>query len=242
MLAEGAVGEARENAVRARAARRGRSAGFSLIELMVVVILVAILAVMAAPAMRTARDDRMTFDYARQVSQLLHRARARAAARGGAHLVTLDKTTGRGRFLLFEALDGSLAVDGGPRPVSSCKEANQWSEIATFAPGVVGVRARIVDGVDLNTTGVNVDANIFADVKIANTATSFVVFCVTPAGTTYVGSGGDSNGALLAMQTALPFNDVLDVSVQRHDASNVALGLGRHVIVASSGAPRLRSY
>jgi prepilin-type N-terminal cleavage/methylation domain-containing protein len=226
---------------RVRRARR-RSRGFSLIELMVVVILVAVLAVLAAPAMRVAKDDRMTFDYARQVSQILHRARARAAARGGAHLVAIDKGTLRGRFLLFEALDGDPPADGGPRPVSSCKGQNQWAEVSTFAPGTVGNRARIVEGLDLDTLGVNVDANIFAEMSIGGTAASFIAFCVTPSGATYASAGSDINDAITKMQTSLPFASVLDVTIQRHDSGGGPLGLARHVLVASGGAPRIRSY
>ncbi|HSO40988.1 MAG TPA: prepilin-type N-terminal cleavage/methylation domain-containing protein, partial [Labilithrix sp.] len=67
-----------------RRRRRAGQAGFTLIELMVVVVLISIIAVIATPAMRVARDDRLAFDYARRIEQMIDRARTRAAGRGGA--------------------------------------------------------------------------------------------------------------------------------------------------------------
>src|SRR5690348_10435510 len=88
--------------------RRSRG-GFTLLELMVVVLLVAILTALAMPSMSVARDDRLTFNYAQQIAGMIHRARARAAGRGAAHMVTVSPGAGRGQFVLFEALDGTTA-------------------------------------------------------------------------------------------------------------------------------------
>jgi prepilin-type N-terminal cleavage/methylation domain-containing protein len=228
------------DASRSRAARAA-SAGFTLIELMVVVVLISILAVIAAPALRVARDDRMAFDYARQIQQIAQRARVRAGARGAAHLVTAGPSGTRGRVLMWEALDNTSAASGGPNPVSSCKGVGQWAPAAAYAGGAVtasGV-ARYVAGLDLDSTGVNVDADITATYYIATNAVPLAI-CYTPSGTAFVASGPDVTTAITNMQTLPAFTGVADIQVNRHTGGAV-VGLTRHVLVPGAGVARILS-
>ena len=237
------------DASRSRAARAA-SAGFTLIELMVVVVLISILAVIAAPALRVARDDRMAFDYARQIQQIAQRARVRAGARGAAHLVTAGPSGTRGRVLMWEALDNTTAASGGPNPVSSCKGVGQWVPAATYAGGAVAASnvAHYVAGLDLDSTGVNVDADITATYYIAPDP-SFAVpvapvaalaICYTPSGTAFVASGPDVTTAITNMQTLPAFTGVADIQVNRHTGGTV-VGLTRHILLPGAGVARILS-
>lgn len=220
-----------------RHARRRLAAGFTLVELMVVVILVAVLAMIAVPALSTSRADRLAFDYARQIQGLITRARARAAGRGAAHLIVAAPSGVRGKVLLFEALD---AATPGPNPVGSCKLPNQWLEATTFTPGTIGMRARIIDGLDLDAAGVNTSADIRADFSLDSVATPAWAMCITPNGTTYVGVGGAEGAAITDMQSRTPFTGVLEARVTRNRAG-APIGIRRRVIATGTAAPRVRS-
>ncbi len=210
-------------------------------ELMVVVVLVSILAMIATPAMRVARDDRLAFDYARRIEQMVHRARARAAGRGAAHLFVAGVSGVRGRFLLFEALDGTLATAAGPNPVSTCKAVGEWTDAGTFVPGAVSLTASIIEGLDLDATGVNADMDLRTTFAVNGAAAATVVMCVTPNGSTYVGSGTSIDTAVAAMQaTVVPFNTFLDIAITRNKGG-APIGLQRHVLVAGGAAPRIHS-
>jgi prepilin-type N-terminal cleavage/methylation domain-containing protein len=235
---------------RSRAARAA-SAGFTLIELMVVVVLIAILAVLAAPALRVARDDRMAFDYARQIQQMAQRARARAGARGAAHLVLAGPSGTRGRVTMWEALDNTSVASGGPNPVSSCKAVGQWAVPAAFAGGAVGAPGftRLIAGLELDTLGVNVDADITASFFIANDTTiaipttpvAALAICYTPSGTTFVAGDTDTATAITDMQTQSPFTGVADIAINRHSAAAAVVGLTRHVLIPGSAPARILS-
>jgi len=229
-------------------------AGFTLIELMIVVVLIAVLAVLAVPMMSAARDDRIAFDYARRIQQMVHHARTRAAGRGGAHLIVAGSDTcARGKVLLFEGLDNVPAASNGPNPSSSCKGAPrgvlQWSTVAAFVPGQTpNDTARIVDGADLNSAGVNVNANIAATFRFGTVATTNTVasplpstaalaMCITGSGTTYVGSGANIQAAIDDMLASGPFTGTAEVEVTRGGG----VGLTRHVIMTGAAAPRLTS-
>jgi type IV fimbrial biogenesis protein FimT len=216
-------------------------AGFTLVELMVVVILIALLAIIAIPSMRTAQDDRRAFDYARQYSSVIHRASVRATARGAAHLVVIDAGGIRGHVRLFEAVDGT-APPSGPRQVTSCKVPGQWAGAAGWAPGAADpVLSPFVDGLSLDTAGVNVDMNIGSKAFVGGAQVNAIVVCYTPGGNVYVGSGGNVTAAIAAMQVAQPFTGVADVQIQRRNAGGAGIGLTRRVIVGGAGAPRIQS-
>ncbi len=225
-----------------RRARRKASAGFTLIELMVVVVMISIIALIATPAMRIAREDRLAFDFARRTEQMIHRGRTRAAGRGAAHLFIAAQsgTPSRGKFFLFEALDGT-AAPAGPNPISSCKIAGEWTDAGTFAPGTISDRARIVDGFDNALAATSSD--IRAAISVNGAATGAVAICVTPNGLTYVGkdTGGSIPGAIADMQArTTPFNEFLDITFSRNRAGT-PVGLQRHVLFAGSAAPRIKS-
>lgn len=218
---------------------------------MVVIILISLLAIMAVPAMKTARDDRMAFDYARQFQAIIHRAEVRSMARGAAHLVIIETGGGtRGRATLFEAVDFTPAAQGGPKPVSSCRGQrdtsgtfiNHWAEAQAWAPGNVPVRSPVVDNVNLDGPGVEADMRLSAQILEHPTTTRpSVALCYTPGGNVYYGAGATPTAAVAAMRTATPYNGSFEVEVARHDAATNVLGLRRRVIVAGGSAPRIVS-
>jgi hypothetical protein len=220
---------------------------------MVVVVLISILAVIAAPALRVARDDRMAFDYARTIQQLAQRARVRAAARGAAHLVLASPSGAgpsgpRGRVMMWEALDNTTAASGGPNPVSSCKVVGQWALAAAYAGGgpPVSDLTHLIAGLELDTAGVNVDADITATFYIATDTTTAIpvapvgalAICYTPSGSAFVGSGSTAT-AITDMQTQPPFTGVADIQVNRH--AGAVVGLTRHILIPGSAPARILS-
>jgi type II secretory pathway pseudopilin PulG len=230
---------------------------------MVVVMLVAILAMIAVPTMAGARNDRIAFDYARQVSEIVHHARARASGTGSAHLVmfTTEATFGpRGAIISFEALDG-VPPNAGPGPASSCRLNSQWNWVPTFVPGPVGMdpgyRARVVDFLNINATAGG-DVRVSEDMKMEAGFPSgvappgspivapltVVMLCITPNGTTWLGTGTSASDALTGttgiFQQTLPFRGQIEIDVTRYRGALPA-GLRRRVIIAGSGAPRIRS-
>ncbi|MCW5834129.1 MAG: prepilin-type N-terminal cleavage/methylation domain-containing protein [Labilithrix sp.] len=235
---------------RSRARRASRA--FTLVELMVVVVLISIVALLATPSFTEARDDRIAFDYARQYQQILVQGRARAAGTGSAHLALLTPGTGgRGVIRLYASLDDT-GPPGGPNPVSSCKAApDQWAaaepEITDYrldhlVPGA-GRRVRFINFAELNREGVNVSMDLRATLTygeggagVASAPTTYLAVCITPAGVTYVGSGGSTSEAVTALRAAPPFTGVAEARIQRG-----AVGLRRLVTISGGGAPRLRS-
>jgi type II secretory pathway pseudopilin PulG len=214
-------------------------------ELMVVIIIISILAVLAIPKMQGQRDDRWVFNNAREVSGLLHRARTRAMARGAAHMVVLRpgaQGTGAGAYL-FEALDGPpLPGVPGPNPVSSCKSANWKTDINNFVPGANGNSARIVEAWLVNGPAT---ARIGSQLTLGATTlggTDVLVYCVTPYGATFVGSGTSSDAAIDVMLASQLFSGDLGVQFQRNAAAGFpGVGILRTVIVVGNSAPRIRS-
>jgi prepilin-type N-terminal cleavage/methylation domain-containing protein len=225
------------------AARRG----FTLLELMVVVLIVAVLALLAAPALRTTRNDRICFDYARTYSAIIHRARVRAGARGGAHLVAINTAGVRGDIGLFESIDTTIPANGGPKPQSSCRLNLQWAGVPGFVPGGASpALSPVIEGMSIDATGNNDPAiaqwsNIRAQIRLNGVVVNAAVICYTPGGTVYVGTGGDVGAAITAMQVAQPFSGVLEIRIRRTDLGNNPIGLTRQVLIAGNSAPRVRS-
>lgn len=223
---------------------------------MVVVVLISILAVIAAPALRVARDDRMAFDYARQIQQIAQRARVRAGARGAAHLVLAGASGSgpsgsRGRVTMWEALDSTTAASGGPNPVSSCKGVGQWAPAAGYSGGAITPSnvSHYVAGLELDTTGVNVDADITATfflstdttLPIPTTGVPALAICYAPSGSAFGAGGSDVATAITNMQQQSLFTGVADIAINRHGAANVAIGLTRNVLIPGSAPARILS-
>jgi hypothetical protein len=218
---------------------------------MVVIILISILAVMAVPAMKTARDDRMAFDYARQFQAIIHRGEVRAMARGAAHLVILDRSSGtRGRATLFESVDATPLAQGGPKPSSSCRSqrdvngvyVNPWLGAEAWTPGgALPTLSPLIETTNLDGPGVEAGMNLFATITENAAPQSVIALCYTPGGNVYVGAGADRTAAITAMRTAPVYNRYFQVEIARHDAANNVLGLRRNIIVAGGAAPRIVS-
>lgn len=213
--------------------------------------MISLLAIMAVPAMKTARDDRMAFDYARQFQAIIHRGEIRAMSRGAAHLVLLDRTgSTRGRATLFEAVDATPTAQGGPKPVSSCRGQrdatgtfiNHWAGAEAWTPGVANpALSPIIDNVNVDGPGVEAGMNLFITLTEQTTVVPVIAICYTPGGNVYVGTGASTTAAVAAMRGASFYNGYFQVEVARHDTSNNALGLKRRIFVAGGAAPRIVS-
>lgn len=213
--------------------------------------MISLLAIMAVPAMKTARDDRMAFDYARQFQAIIHRAEVRAMARGAAHLVIIDRSTGRGRATLFEAVDATPVAQNGPKPVSSCRGQrditgafiNHWTGAEGWTLGAASpALSPLIDNVTLDGPGVEAQMNLFATITEQTLGVQpSLVICYTPGGNVYVGTGATPANAVTAMRIAPVYNRYFEVEIARHDTANNVLGLRRRVIVAGGAAPRIVS-
>lgn len=227
-------------------------------ELMVVVTLISLIALIAAPSLVRSRSDRLAFAYATEISAAIHNGRARSAGRGGSHLIVYDQAGGgtRGRLLVFEGLDGTApaSVPPGPNPAPGCRRTNQWAFAAAWnTPGAVDAAhlSSLIDFVNLNATSggsVVQNENIFATARFTTSGSAApsviaaFAMCTTPNGSTYFGQGATGTAAIAAMQAStVPFTDVVEIDIARHDSSNNIVGLNRRVIVTGAGAPRIKA-
>jgi hypothetical protein len=174
----------------------------------------------------------------------VHRAHARAAETGGAHHIVAGPRDGRGGFLIYEALDNIAGpTPPGPNPASSCKTGGQWAQV----PGYTGTPSnlvRFVEALNLDTLGVNVDANVVAAFRVTApttpdtlASTGALAICVTGNGTTYAAGGTDIQDAINNMMLASPFTGVAEIDISRSGG----IGLVRSVMVAGGASPRVIS-
>ncbi|MBV9950179.1 MAG: prepilin-type N-terminal cleavage/methylation domain-containing protein [Myxococcales bacterium] len=222
-----------------RAAARGvGAAGFSLIELLVVIIVIGLVAALAVPAMSVARFDRLAYNDAGAVMQLLRSARTHAIARGGAVLVTMHADgTDRGTFMMYEAVSANVLGGSARTPLATCKAPTDWT-LATGGAQNTGVLA--IDGVNLNGNLEN-SADIRASIKLyvsptdnagTNEPTPLAI-CWTPVGRSYIALG---NPAAHMFDGLLPTISPLEIAVARTRGGTV-----RSVLVPPNGMARLFS-
>ncbi len=224
------------------------SRGFTLMELMVIIVIVGILAIIAAGSMQRARNERLTFDYARRIHGIVHRGQTRAFGRGSPHLVLMGPGAANGgSVVLFEGTDGTASAPAPPAPDNDlpCR-AHSWTwAYNTYAPGMVNTVdffSEPLEGIDLSDatgTGINATEDIRLGYFVDGVAAAAVAICFSRSGVAYVGSGPNLATAVTAMQTALPYTGAIEVNVVRHVGGNT-IGQGRKVILAGGAAPRIR--
>jgi len=154
--------------------RRAHARGVTLLELMAVVTIIGIFVALGFPAMGGVLQDRQTARAAEEISNLFRIARSRAAATGAAHRVSAAATSpASGRFELRTAL---VNVGG---PTSSCTTP-VWTD----------TDSRVLQQVDLRTTGTGSLAARGIQIKPLTGVSSDLEYCFTPGGLSWVREGG----------------------------------------------------
>jgi type II secretory pathway pseudopilin PulG len=206
---------------------------------MVVVIVIGLIAVLAIPTMSASHFDRLAYDDAGAIMQLLRSARTHAIARGGAVLVHMSAADGtdRGTFQMFEAVTNNSAGAGGARtPVASCKTPTDWTPVASGQPNANVLR---IDGVNLNDTletNADISAKLWRYVAPSNAGTSQSTLnvCWTPLGRSYIATG-DQKALMFDGQT--PAVTPLEIAVQRAGGGTI-----RSVVLPPNGMARVFSH
>jgi type II secretory pathway pseudopilin PulG len=208
-------------------------------ELMVVVVVISIISLLAIPTLVMNGRDRHAYQDAGAIMQLFREARTRAVARGGAELIAMSSNgaADRGTFVLWEAVAPNPGGGGLNRtPVSSCKAPTVWPPLGAGNPNLV-----LIDGVNLNVSELEVEADIETQMLFFNnptdpspTAFTTGFLCYTPLGHSYLNLG---TGAVPLFDGQLPTISPLIMRVTRQAGANQ-----RDVVVPPNGMARLFSH
>jgi type II secretory pathway pseudopilin PulG len=213
---------------------------------MVVVVIIGVVAALAIPAMSVGGFDRRAYSDAGSIMMLFRSARTRAVARGGAVLISMSAsgTSDRGTFLMFEAVAPNVAGGGAARtPLATCKSPTLWQSLPTSANPLANPNVALIDGVNLNETGLETQADIETQLmqypSPSNSgATTFTngYLCYTPLGHTYF-VPGIAPAAGNMFDGVLPTISPIEARVTRANG-----GTFRSVLVPPNGMARLFSH
>jgi type II secretory pathway pseudopilin PulG len=189
---------------------------------MVVVILIGVIAALGVPSIATLMRDRRTNQAAHEVALIYRQARSLAMGRGAAVLVHFDGAA-NGKLEIRESLDPTDQTGHClSLPATSCSAA-KWDAASPYN--------RLVSSFNVNNDG------RYTNVKLAffqadrTSAGSQVDICFSPLGRPY--------RRYSFTEAFAPMNEVPYIEINRVDASNIAEGMTRTVLVLPNGTSRL---